>query len=78
LSGSHKRILSLEEIDTISSNANPSICVLNAGDVHIMKPLLLHVSSKSINGNKRRVLHLEFNSAELPNGLEWAEERRLD
>jgi len=72
LSGSHKDILSPEQIETITTHAQPRICEMNSGAVHIMKPLLLHASSKSLSKNKRRVLHLEFNSEELAPGLEWA------
>lgn len=38
----------------------------------VMKPHLLHSSSKSINPNMRRVLHLEYCSYDLPVGIYWA------
>jgi hypothetical protein len=49
---------------------------VNAGGIHIMKPLLLHASSKATTQKHRRVIHLEFNTLELTNGLVWAE--RMD
>jgi hypothetical protein len=46
-------------------------CVAARGDVLVFKPLLLHASSSSAAHQHRRVLQLEFASADLPNGLEW-------
>ena len=43
-----------------------------AGDALVMRPLLLHASSKAARPFRRRVLHVEFASEELPGGLEWA------
>jgi hypothetical protein len=43
------------------------------GDIMIMQPLLLHASNRTINNNKRRVIHLEFGNQLLPGGLQWAE-----
>lgn len=39
----------------------------------IMKPLLLHSSSRTTNGNQRRVIHIEFASTKLAEPLNWAE-----
>ncbi len=50
-----------------------TICEVQKGAIMIMKPLLLHSSSKTTNNEKRRVIHLEFSNSELPNGLKWAE-----
>jgi hypothetical protein len=38
-----------------------------------MKPLLLHSSGRTINNNKRRVIHIEFSNKKLPENLNWAE-----
>jgi ectoine hydroxylase-related dioxygenase (phytanoyl-CoA dioxygenase family) len=48
-------------------------CVAAAGDVILMRPLLLHASAPAIRPGRRRVLHLEFAAEALPSGLEWAE-----
>lgn len=37
----------------------------------IMRPLLIHASSKAIAPARRRVLHLEFADFDLPAGLDW-------
>jgi hypothetical protein len=39
----------------------------------IMKPLLLHASDRTTNDKKRRVIHLEFSNAKLPDEIKWAE-----
>jgi len=48
-------------------------CLVPAGGAVVMRPLLLHASSESFSGKSRRVVHLEFAAADLPNGLDWHE-----
>jgi predicted DNA-binding transcriptional regulator YafY len=76
--GSHNKKLSNEEIALISQNSIPYICDVEACGIQIMKPLLLHASAKATSQKHRRVIHLEFNSKELPNKLEWAERIKID
>jgi predicted DNA-binding transcriptional regulator YafY len=71
--GSHNKRLSDGEISLITQNSLPFTCEVGCGGIHLMKPLILHASSKTINQKHRRVIHLEFTAADLPNGLEWAE-----
>jgi predicted DNA-binding transcriptional regulator YafY len=78
LPGSHRKILTNDEVKLITQNSIPTICEIESGGIHLMKPLLLHCSSKTINNKNRRVIHLEFNSINLPNGMEWAERYRWD
>lgn len=47
------------------------ICTVGRGGALIMKPLLLHASSKSIGNSRRRVLHFVFGPPSLPYGLRW-------
>ena len=42
------------------------------GAALLMRPLLLHASSKAAQGTTRRVLHFVFGPRELPCGLQWA------
>ena len=42
-----------------------------AGDGLLMRPLVLHASSKASARGRRRVLHFLFGPAELPFGLQW-------
>jgi ectoine hydroxylase-related dioxygenase (phytanoyl-CoA dioxygenase family) len=48
------------------------VCPVAEGGAILMRPLLLHASSKSSSGGHRRVLHIEYASCELPAGLRWA------
>lgn len=42
-----------------------------AGDAWLMRPTVLHASSKAKTSKRRRVLHLEFADFELPGDLGW-------
>jgi len=75
--GSHNKKLSDSEIQLITKNSIPFVCDVEMCGIHIMKPLLLHASSKATSQKHRRVLHLEFNTVELPIGLEWAENQMI-
>jgi ectoine hydroxylase-related dioxygenase (phytanoyl-CoA dioxygenase family) len=52
-----------------------TVCAVPAGGAMLMRPLLLHASNRSTSPRPRRVVHLEFASAELPSGLRWRERR---
>ncbi|RLJ72096.1 phytanoyl-CoA dioxygenase family protein [Pedobacter alluvionis] len=53
-------------------------CNVARGAVMIMKPLLLHSSSRTTNNQKRRVIHLEFSNQTLPKELQWSEYLNFD
>lgn len=70
--GSHlKKIYRAETIDW--SVEKETTCCVPKGGVMVMKPLLLHASGRTVNGQNRRVLHIEFCNMELPAPLIWAE-----
>lgn len=48
------------------------ICLAQRGDALLMRPLLLHASSKSTGEHPRRVLHFVYGPRALPLGLRWA------
>ncbi|GAA0764524.1 phytanoyl-CoA dioxygenase family protein [Ideonella azotifigens] len=48
-------------------------CLARQGDALLMRPLLLHASSKSRGTSRRRVLHLLVGPRELPGDLRWAQ-----
>ena len=54
-----------------------SICTTLKGGIMIMRPLLLHSSSRTINNSKRRVIHIEFSDRELNSELNWSERLNL-
>ena len=47
------------------------LCVASAGDVLLMRPLLLHASARSTTDRHRRILHIEYAGFALPEGLHW-------
>ena len=53
------------------SQRSAFICEVPKGGALLMRPLLLHSSSPAKNPFHRRVLHIEYASQELPNGLKW-------
>lgn len=66
-----KKIYRPETIDW--KTETETICNVRKGGIMIMKPLILHSSSRTTNNKKRRVIHIEFSNQELPIGLKWAE-----
>lgn len=70
-----KRIYRPETIDWTTETE--TTCSVGQGGVMIMKPLLLHSSGRTTNQQKRRVIHIEFASQELPPELQWAERKSL-
>ena len=69
---SHKLgLLSSEQISNIVTTHEPHYCEANKGSALIMRPHLLHASSKSTHPGNRRVLHFEFSAWRLPNGIYW-------
>jgi hypothetical protein len=64
--------------ETIAAHtATATVCAVPVGGAMLMKPLLLHASNRSTSSRPRRVIHLEFSAAELPEGLAWRERRDL-
>jgi ectoine hydroxylase-related dioxygenase (phytanoyl-CoA dioxygenase family) len=49
------------------------ICRAKTGDALLMRPLLLHASSRSTSERQRRILHIEYAAFELPSPLRWHE-----
>ena len=70
--GSHKEgRLSSADIDTLVSKNEPHVCTGEPGSALLMKPLLVHSSSRAECPSHRRILHLDYCAQELGNGLEW-------
>jgi ectoine hydroxylase-related dioxygenase (phytanoyl-CoA dioxygenase family) len=66
-----KKIYRPETIDWTTETE--MACKVSKGGIMIMKPLILHSSSRITNNKKRRVIHIEFSNQELPTELKWAE-----
>ena len=60
------------KIATLSNKYQALACNAEAGDVLLMRPLLIHCSRKARTPKQRAILHMEFSADELPNGLNWA------
>ena len=48
-------------------------CVVPRGGAVVMRPLIWHASSKASETGHRRVVHIEFTDAALPEPLDWRE-----
>ena len=72
LPGSHRKgLLTDEQIEREVDSGEPAVCVCAAGSVLVMKPLIVHASSKSHSAQPRRVLHIEYaDSLAMSDGLE--------
>ncbi len=72
LPGTHKSgVLSDDAIHALSLNVTEALCQVPLGGLLLMKPLLVHASSKVLHSKRRRVLHIEYCSeATFPGGLE--------
>lgn len=72
LSGSHLfGRLKLTDIASHLGNYPEKTVIGRRGSALMMRPLLIHASSKATARARRRVLHLEFANFELPAGLDW-------
>jgi ectoine hydroxylase-related dioxygenase (phytanoyl-CoA dioxygenase family) len=59
--GSHKLgVLSEDQILKHAKVNSPVECIASKGSVMAMRPLLIHASSKALNNQPRRVLHIEY------------------
>lgn len=71
--GSHKQgLISQEEIQSYAEKNTPIFCEANVGSVLVMRPHVVHASSKAKIASQRRVLHIELSSYMLPRGVSWA------
>jgi ectoine hydroxylase-related dioxygenase (phytanoyl-CoA dioxygenase family) len=72
-------VLSDDAIHDLSEKIPPFDCFVRAGGVLVMKPLLIHSSSKAKSENRyRRVLHVEYAAcASFPDGIELCTDEAL-
>lgn len=61
------------EAASVAERSGKHLCVVQAGDALLFRPLVLHASRKARSLKPRRVIHLEFTGASLPKSLAWAE-----
>ncbi len=68
-SHTHGKLTSAKISDWMKENT--FVCEASAGSALLMRPLLLHSSSPAKTPSHRRVLHIEYATRDLPNGLKW-------
>ena len=74
LPGTHRLgSLESEAIERMRLEREEEVLEVDEGDLIALSPLLLHASSPAVAPSHRRVLHLEYSSAVLPNGLRFCE-----
>jgi hypothetical protein len=74
LPGSHRfGRLAASRIAAMRVQQSDHLCTATAGDALLMRPLLLHASSRSTTERRRRILHIEYAGFDLPGDLEWHE-----
>jgi len=56
-------VFSDEQIAQLAGHTTPADCVALSGGIVAMRPLTVHASSKSIDAQPRRVLHIEYAAA---------------
>jgi len=64
-------VLSNEKMKKVVNTSTLVNCCVKAGDLVLMRPHILHASSKSKNPSSRGVLHIEYCAYPLPKGLHW-------
>lgn len=70
--GSHRRgRLGQHHIAAMDKRQTEVMCTADVGDLVVMRPLLLHASSKAERPRGRRVLHFLFAPRQPGNGLQW-------
>jgi len=68
-SGTHRAgVLPMSEVAGLVKARGETVCLAEEGEALLMRPLLLHASSKALEPRHRRVLHVVFHS-----GVELAE-----
>jgi ectoine hydroxylase-related dioxygenase (phytanoyl-CoA dioxygenase family) len=74
LPGTHSMgVLSDNAIHDLSTRINAVDCLVRQGGILVMRPLIVHASSKSRSTMRRRVLHIEYAaSASIADGVELA------
>ena len=73
--GSHRQgLIPSDQVIERVDKTQVAYCETSAGGALVMRPHLLHASEKSATAKSRRVLHFEYSSYQLPEGISWASE----
>ena len=63
--------ISADHAASVRAEIPETVCTAQRGGALVMRPLLLHASSKSSGTGARRILHFLFGPRLLPHGLSW-------
>ena len=70
--GTHLQgLIKAETAAAMRQAASEVVCAAERGSALLMRPLLLHASSKASGHSRRRVLHFLYGPRTLPMGLRW-------
>jgi hypothetical protein len=70
--GSHRLgRIPVKEVERIVSRREMVACLANAGDIWVYASAILHASNSANDPTHRRVLHVDYSTGRLPQGLEW-------
>jgi len=70
--GTHQAgLLDSASVQAAIENGESFVCIAQAGDVLLMRPLLLHSSTPASMPSHRRVIHIEYAAGPLGYGLSW-------
>lgn len=59
------------DLDAVAERCGTRACLAERGDVWVYSTLLLHASEAARRARRRRVLHVDYSAAELPDGLRF-------
>nr|WP_315483753.1 phytanoyl-CoA dioxygenase family protein [uncultured Undibacterium sp.] len=59
------------QANALRTSSGERLCAVERGAALVMRPLVLHASSKASGQSRRRVLHFVFGPQDLPYGLQW-------
>ena len=71
LPGTHRLGWVDDQLDDLKARIAEVICTVKCGGIVAICPLTLHASAPAETAAHRRVIHIEYASANLPDGLEW-------
>jgi len=70
--GSHRERVRAVDAATVARRFDPLVCEAAAGDAWLYSTPILHRSDRQARDGRRRVVQIDFASAALPGGLQWA------
>jgi len=73
LPGTHTNgVFTDDNIQALAAKVTPFDCVVPQGGVLVMRPLVVHASSKSQSQVPRRIVHIEYTASKVLDGFELA------